>query len=125
MGQFGGMYLLRLNFCVAEFAADDRNVEVNEGDSQSSLTLTVERVGGAVGVVQVQWNLTTSSGMSLKNLPCFPLLSLFYLSILYPGGDPSADIRPTFGSLQFITNARRQTISLTVLPDDLPEVDEV
>ena len=52
-------------------------------------------------------------------------MSLFYLSILYPGGDPSADIRPTFGSLQFITNARRQTISLTVLPDDLPEVDEV
>ena len=50
--------------CFAEFATDDRNVEVNEGDSQSSLTLTVERVGGAVGVVQVQWNLTTSNGMS-------------------------------------------------------------
>ena len=41
------------------------------------------------------------------------------------GGDPSADIRPTSGSLQFITNARRQTISLTILPDDLPEIDEV
>ena len=53
------------SMCVAEFAADDRNVEVNEGDSQSTLTLTVERVGGAVGVVQVQWNLTTSSGMAL------------------------------------------------------------
>ena len=49
---------------IAEFAADDRDVEVNEGDEQSALTLTVERVGGAVGVVQVQWNLTTSSGMS-------------------------------------------------------------
>ena len=57
---------MRFDFCVAEFAADDRNVQVNEGDSQSTLTLTVERVGGAVGVVQVQWNLTTSSGMSLK-----------------------------------------------------------
>ena len=52
----------------AEFAADDRSVEVNEGDMQSTLTLTVERVGGAVGVVQVQWNLTTSSGMSLLPL---------------------------------------------------------
>ena len=39
-------------------------MEVNEGDTQSTLTLTVERVGGAVGVVQVQWNLTTSNGMS-------------------------------------------------------------
>lgn len=55
----------RDSLCVAEFAADDRSVEVNEGDSQSILTLTVERVGGAVGVVQVQWNLTTSSGMVL------------------------------------------------------------
>ena len=101
-------------------------MQVNEGDSQSTLTLTVERVGGAVGVVQVQWNLTTSSGMFLKkfHLASLYYLSLFYLSI-YPGGDPSADIRPTSGSLQFITNARRQTISLTVLPDDLPEVDEV
>ena len=102
-------------------------MQVNEGDSQSTLTLTVERVGGAVGVVQVQWNLTTSSGMFcffLIHLASLYYLSLFYLSI-YPGGDPSADIRPTSGSLQFITNARRQTISLTVLPDDLPEVDEV
>ena len=73
---------MRFDFCVAEFAADDRNVEVNEGDSQSSLTLTVERVGGAVGVVQVQWNLTTSSGMSLKKIPsCFPLLFVSFLPL--------------------------------------------
>ena len=54
----------------------------------------------------------------------FPLIYLLSTS-LSTGGDPSADIRPTSGSLQFITNARRQTISLTILPDDLPEVDEV
>ena len=65
----------------AEFAADDRSVEVNEGDSQSTLILTVERVGGAVGVVQVQWNLTTSRGMSLytREKDVSLLLSLFHL----------------------------------------------
>ena len=52
-------------------------------------------------------------------------LLLQYHSLFSLGGDPSADIRPTSGSLQFITNARRQTISLTILPDDFPEVDEV
>lgn len=47
---------------ITEFAAADRNVEVNEGDTQTTLTLTVERVGGAVGVVQVLWTLTRSDG---------------------------------------------------------------
>ena len=68
MCQFGNVtyqYVIFDLICVAEFVANDRNVEVNEGDSQSSLILTVERVGGAVGVVQVQWNLTTSSGKAL------------------------------------------------------------
>ena len=45
-----------------EFVADDRRVAVDEGDTQTALSLTVERVGGAVGVVQVVWNLTRSNG---------------------------------------------------------------
>ena len=145
-----------------EFIADDRSVDVNEGSTQTPLTLTVERVGGAVGVVQVMWTLTRIDGMPyweirasvlgntypytlypLLYIQCiyllpsvyifihsFPSSSLPFLSLLLlflpsQGGDPSEDILPTSGSLQFITNARQQTITLTVLPDDLPEVDEV
>lgn len=52
---------------------------------------------------------------------CMSSLSLS----LHQDGDPSDDILPTAGSLQFITNNRQQTITLTILPDDLPEVDEV
>ena len=122
----------------AEFVADDRSVDVNEGDTQSMLTLTVERVGGAVGVVQVLWTLTRSDGTCMFYVK--ELLNSEFLLLTHPhpyihththththtvGGDPSADILPVSGSLQFITNARRQTISLTILPDDLPEVDEV
>ena len=165
-----------------EFITDDRSVDVNEGSTQTPLTLTVERVGGAVGVVQVMWTLTRIDGMPywkicasvlgnaypytlypllyilciisflpfyifihfiLPSLPSYPSLllssplpsillspslpSLPLLLLFLPsqGGDPSEDILPTSGSLQFITNGRQQTITLTVLPDDLPEVDEV
>lgn len=59
----GNVKIINYLKCVtAEFAADDRSVEVNEGSTQTALSLTVERVGGAVGVVQVMWNLTRSNG---------------------------------------------------------------
>ena len=43
----------------------------------------------------------------------------------YPGDDPSQDIVPVSGSLQFISNVRQQEITLTVNADDIPEVTEV
>ena len=114
-----------------EFVADDRSVAVNEGDTQTALTLTVERVGGAVGVVQVVWNLTRSNGKfsQLRNNNSTSINSKYSIFPSHHstsvGGDPSDDILPNSGSLQFITNARQQTITLTILPDNLPEVDEV
>lgn len=63
-------------------------------------------------IVKLYINLYTSCMSSLSLSP-------------HQGGDPSDDILPTAGSLQFITNNRQQTITLTILPDDLPEVDEV
>ena len=43
----------------------------------------------------------------------------------YAGDDPSQDIVPVSGSLQFISNVRQQEIALTVNADDIPEVTEV
>ena len=43
-----------------------------------------------------------------------------------PSGSPvSSDVLPVSGTLQFVTNVRQQTIQLSVLPDELPEVTEV
>lgn len=40
-------------------------------------------------------------------------------------GNASADVLPVANTLQFITNAVQQSFVLSVLPDDVPELDEV
>ncbi len=40
-------------------------------------------------------------------------------------GDGSADISPVSGDLQFITGSTQQSFLLSVLPDTVPELDEV
>ena len=35
------------------------------------------------------------------------------------------DIQPVTDTIQFVSNMRQQSIVLTVLPDDVPEVEEV
>lgn len=50
---------------------------------------------------------------------------LLFISIIIFVGDPSADILPVSGFLQFITEATEQSFVLSVLPDTLPELDEV
>lgn len=41
------------------------------------------------------------------------------------GNDASLDVLPVANSLQFVTNATEQSFVLTILPDDIPELDEV
>ena len=51
----------------AEFAPGSRTREVAEPDGSTPLTvtLTVRRLGGTVGVIQAVWNVTSSDGMQL------------------------------------------------------------
>ena len=44
---------------------------------------------------------------------------------LPPGGDASADVNPTSGTLQFLTGVRELPLTLNVLADDVPEEAEV
>lgn len=74
-----------------------------EPDSSPALALfTVQRVGGAVGVVEVSYSVSRVDG-----------------------GSVSEDVVPSSGTLQFVSNSRQQTIRLSVLPDNIPERDEV
>ena len=41
------------------------------------------------------------------------------------GDDPTLDIVPVSGTLQYISSVRQQSIILTVNADDIPEVEEV
>lgn len=47
-----------------EFAEGSRSVQASEpeGASSTSVSLTVERTGGATGVVTVSWSLTADNG---------------------------------------------------------------
>ena len=49
----------------AEFAPGSRTREVAEpgGSTPLTVTLTVRRLGGTVGVIQAVWNVTSSDGM--------------------------------------------------------------
>lgn len=55
----------RYSFLSAEFAVESRAVVVSEPDGVSaSVGLIVERTGGATGVVEVSWSLTSTNGES-------------------------------------------------------------
>ena len=41
------------------------------------------------------------------------------------GGDVSGDVFPISGTLQFLTGVSQQTLTLSILADDIPEETEV
>lgn len=50
---------------ISEFVAGDRELTIEEpddGESPRVVTLTVQRVGGTLGVVSVSWRVTSSTG---------------------------------------------------------------
>jgi len=79
------------------------NLEISEPDSEPAVaSFTVQRMGGATGVVEVSWSIANQDGSSAAN-----------------------DVLPVSNTLQFVSNSFQQTIRLSVLPDDIPELTEV
>ena len=60
------------------------------------------RGGGSVGISEIKWNVSANNGQ-----------------------DPSLDIQPSGGSLFFSSGIIIKTISLSVLADSVPELQEV
>ena len=97
-------YMKKCIFCFTEFAADSLELVLQEpeGDTPLEVILRVVRNGGSTGVVGVDLSVTTSDGQ--------------------PASD---DVLPTGGTLLFVSNLDEQNFTITVLPDNLPEIDEV
>ena len=61
----GGIALVKGFGIYIEFSAESRTLSVEEpedGAPPTTLTLTVQRVGGTVGVVSVSWRVIDSNG---------------------------------------------------------------
>lgn len=95
-----------------------QDVNEPEGGIGLPVTLLVQRTGGSVGVSQVDWSISRSDGECRK---CFESTYV----ILCSGSPVAADIQPTSGNIQFVTGLISRSITLTVLPDDIPEITEV
>ena len=59
-----------------------------------------------------------------------PLYALYLYHVHYDapcstGGDVSGDLLSTSGTLQFLTGVSQQTLTLSILADDIPEETEV
>lgn len=63
----------------AEFAEASRTVEVSEPEDSAttSISLVVERTGGATGVVEVFWSITASNGQLTIILLLFVVIFVF------------------------------------------------
>ncbi len=85
-----------------EFALTELEVAEPESTPPAIASFTVQRVGGAVGVVGVAWTVTRADGSAVSD-----------------------DVLPVSGTLAFVSNSRQQTIRLSVLPDTVPERTEV
>lgn len=88
--------------------------------STTTVSLTVNRNGGTVGVVSTQWQIISSDGKHCHNHSFYNGLSIF--TGLAVGSD---DIRPTSGLIQFSTGSNQRTILLEIQSDNVPEDDEV
>ena len=95
------MLLYSCTFIVG-FSTTSLEVAEPDGNTPTQVALVVQRVGGAVGVVEVSWNVTSVDGSPVSN-----------------------DVIPVSGTLQFVSNSRQQSIRLSVLPDQTPELAEV
>lgn len=109
---------------IAEFAESSRVVSVSEPEDSdtASVSLVVERIGGDTGVIEVSWSLSSSNGRCGLAFELSVMNSSLGICV---GDDPSLDIVPVSGTLQFISNVRQQEIDLLVKADDIPEVEEV
>ena len=98
-----------------------RSVQVSEPDATPlSISLVVQREGGASGVVEVTWSVAQMDG-EREALYVY----IIYTFICCVGSSAMLDIQPVTDTIQFVSNMRQQSIVLTVLPDDVPEVEEV
>ncbi|KAL8615958.1 hypothetical protein ACOMHN_034634 [Nucella lapillus] len=79
------------------FAAPGMTVEEPENGQPYTVRITVVRTGGAVDVVTLRWAATLNGETLIR------------------------DITPTSGSIFFVSNEGSLSISVSVLPDDLPE----
>ncbi|XP_055956200.1 adhesion G-protein coupled receptor V1 [Patella vulgata] len=82
------------------FAASSMSVEEPENGLPYQVNITVERLGGSIGIVTLEWQAKLSGGLA------------------------SDDITPSSGSLRFISNEGSRRISVSILPDDIPEGQE-
>lgn len=85
------------------FAFNSLSVTVDERVRKSTVYLEVLREQGMYGEVVVLWNSTGNA----------------------TGSHGDSDVLPTSGKVVFLDGETRKTINLTILPDDIPEVNEV
>ncbi|ESP05659.1 hypothetical protein LOTGIDRAFT_102713, partial [Lottia gigantea] len=82
------------------FAMPSQSVEEPENGIAYTIDIRVERLGGSMGIVNLEW-------MSDLN-----------------GEEAVQDIQPSSGTLRFVSGESNLKISLQILPDDIPEGQE-
>lgn len=88
--------------CYVGFEVSSQNVlgrEPEAGDT-TTVQLEIKRNGGHIGQSVVSWNLNANEGVE-------------------------SDIQPTHGTETFPSGVTVATIELSVMADDIPEIDEV
>ncbi|XP_030832667.1 adhesion G-protein coupled receptor V1 isoform X3 [Strongylocentrotus purpuratus] len=80
------------------FAAESLSVQGDERATDTPTVLTVERLGGTAGVVVVEWEAT--------------------------GQLAATDVRPLVGQIEFLDGVSTAPLVITILADDIPELDE-
>ena len=86
------------------------------------LVLTIQRIGGTVGVISVDWSLASVNGEIPSHI--FPLPSYIFPCISQGSGG-SSSIQPVSGHLVFISGDVVETITVWLQPNNVPSVTEV
>ncbi|CAI8030499.1 Adhesion G-protein coupled receptor V1 [Geodia barretti] len=114
-----------------QFAVGSRSVSVLEPEDGASVSvsLVVERTGGATGVVEVSWTLTSQTGMILRWTLCqcsgtLPVHQWSYPAVYHSYNHP--DIIPELLREEVIIEEGSSSVNIpvTILADELPELDE-
>ncbi|VDI35962.1 G-protein coupled receptor 98 [Mytilus galloprovincialis] len=80
-----------------EFEIEGLSIEEPENGQPVTTNITIIRTGGSLGVVTITW------------------------TALLNGGSAASDISPVSGSVYFVSNELRRSISIQILPDNIPE----
>ncbi|CAG2257626.1 ADGRV1 [Mytilus edulis] len=83
-----------------EFEIEGLSIEEPENGQPVTTNITIIRTGGSLGVVTITW------------------------TALLNGGSAASDISPVSGSVYFVSNELRRSISIQILPDNIPEGQE-